>query len=102
MEPTLYENNYIFLSKQSYKIGEPDRGDIIVFHTNLTTWEGEEKLLIKRVIGLPGDKITIVDGQVFINEELQEEDYIFEGYTSGNVEDFEVPEGELFVMGDNR
>lgn len=102
MEPTLYENNYIFLSKQSYKIGEPDRGDIIVFHTNLTTWEGEEKLLIKRVIGLPGDKITIVDGQVFINEELQEEDYILEGYTSGYVEDFEVPEDELFVMGDNR
>ena len=102
MEPTLYENNYIFLSKQSYKLGEPDRGDIIVFHTNLTTWEGEEKLLIKRVIGLPGDKITIVDGQVFINEELQEEDYILENYTSGYVEDFEVPEGELFVMGDNR
>ena len=102
MEPTLYENNYIFLSKQSYRLGEPDRGDIIVFHTNLTTWEGEEKLLIKRVIGRPGDKITIVDGQVFINEELQEEDYILENYTSGYVEDFEVPEGELFVMGDNR
>lgn len=102
MEPTLYENNYIFLSKQSYQFGKPQRGDIIVFHTNLTTWQGEEKLLIKRVIGLGGDVISIVDGQVTINDELQKEDYIFEDFTSGYLEDFVVPEGQLFVMGDNR
>lgn len=102
MEPTLYENNYIFLSKQAYRFGEPERGDIIVFHTNLTTWEGEEKLLIKRVIGLPGDQITIEEGSVYINGERQLETYLLESYTAGYVKDFEVPEGELFVMGDNR
>lgn len=102
MQPTLFENNYIFLSKQSYKFADPKRGDIIVFHTNLTTQKGEEKLLIKRIIGLPGDEISIMDGNVFINGEKQEEDYILEGFTSGYLEDFVVPEGEIFVMGDNR
>jgi len=102
MQPTLYENNYIFLSKQSYHIGEPKRGDIIVFHTNLTNQEGEEKLLIKRVIGLPGDKISVLQGEVFINDKKQVEPYTLEGFTSGYLEDFIVPEGQLFVMGDNR
>ena len=102
MQPTLYENNYIFLSKQAYNIGEPKRGDIIVFHTNLTNREGEEKLLIKRVIGLPGDIISVIEGQVYINDQLQKEDYILEDFTSGYLEEYVVPENQLFVMGDNR
>ncbi|MDD2217966.1 MAG: signal peptidase I [Eubacteriales bacterium] len=103
MQPTLYENNYIILSKQTYKMwGNPERGDIIVFHTDLKTENGDEKLLIKRIIGLPGDKITIVDGNVYRNDELLQEGYIFEDYTAGFVDDFTVPGGQLFVMGDNR
>lgn len=103
MQPTLYANNYIILSKQSYKLwGEPEHGDIIVFHTQLKTEAGDEKLLIKRIIGLPGDKISIVDGVVYRNDEMLQEDYIFEDYTAGYIEDFTVPEGQIFVMGDNR
>lgn len=102
MQPTLFENNYIFLSKQSYNIGTPQRGDIIVFHTNLTTQKGEEKLLIKRIIGLPGDEISVMDGEVFINGEKQIEEYILDGFTSGFLDNFIVPEGQVFVMGDNR
>lgn len=102
MQPTLYENNYIFLSKQAYRFDEPEAGDIIVFHTNLKTQTGKEKLLIKRVIGLPGDTVKIEEGEVYINGELLEESYILEQYTSGWVEDIEVPENSLFVMGDNR
>jgi len=102
MQPTLFENNYIFLSKQAYNFGDPKRGDIIVFHTNLTTQKGEEKLLIKRIIGLPGDKISIMEGEVFINGEKQNEDYILDGFTSGYLENFIVPENKVFVMGDNR
>jgi len=102
MQPTLFENNYIFLSKQAYSFGDPKRGDIIVFHTNLTTQKGEEKLLIKRIIGLPGDKISIVEGEVFINDEKQNEEYILDGFTSGYLENFVVPENKVFVMGDNR
>lgn len=102
MQPTLYENNYIFLSKQAYLFGDPNQGDIIVFHTDLKTDTGKEKLLIKRVVGLPGDKIKISDGKVYINDEVFEEPYTLEPFTSGLVEDLEVPEGSLFVMGDNR
>ena len=102
MQPTLYEDNYIFLSKQSYRFGEPEKGDIIVFHTKLRTQTGKEKLLIKRIIGVPGDVVRIEEGQVYINDEVIDEPYLLEPYTSGFVENLEVPEGSLFVMGDNR
>ncbi|MCR5481264.1 MAG: signal peptidase I [Clostridia bacterium] len=102
MEPTLYANNYLFLSKQSYTFSEPERGDIVVFHTSLTTADGKEKLLIKRVIGLPGDEISISEGQVYINGEAINEPYIKDGFTPGYVEPLVVPEDSLFVMGDNR
>jgi len=102
MLPTLGEYNFLFLSRQAYRFGEPERGDISVFHTNLKTVDGREKMLIKRVIGLPGDVITIEDGVVTLNGEVQDEPYTLEGYTSGYVKDLVVPEGRLFVMGDNR
>lgn len=102
MQPTLFENNYIFLSKQAYLFGDPQKGDIIVFHTDLKTQTGKEKLLIKRIIGLPGDTINITDGEVTVNGELLDESYILEPYTSGWVDDLVVPDDSLFVMGDNR
>ena len=102
MQPTLYENNYIFLSKQAYRFSEPKSGDIVVFHTNLTTNDGMEKLLIKRVIALPGDIINIADGYVYVNDILIEEPYILGGVTSGYVEHMVIPDGKVFVMGDNR
>lgn len=102
MEPTLQENDYIFLSKQSYLFGTPQYGDIIVFHSQLTTESGKEKLLIKRVIATGGDTITIKDGQVYRNDELLTEPYLLEQYTSQFLENEKIPEGELFVMGDNR
>ncbi len=103
MEPNFYENDYLFVSKQSYKLfGEPERGDVVVVHSSLVQDNGDEKMLIKRIIGLPGETIDIRDGQVYIDGEVLEEDYTKEGYTSGELENFTVPEGEYFCMGDNR
>jgi signal peptidase I len=102
MLPTLEEFNFLFLSRQAYRFGEPERGDIIVFHTSLKTIDGKEKLLIKRVIGLPGDTVAIEDGSVSINGVVREEPYTKDGYTSGQMQDLTVPDGSLFVMGDNR
>lgn len=103
MLPTLQENNYVLLSKQAYTFfGDLEYGDIIVFHTNLETANGAKKDLVKRVQGLPGDVITVKDGIFIRNGEVIIEDYLMESYTTGYVEDYEVPEGMIFVMGDNR
>jgi signal peptidase I len=100
MEPTLYENDYLIISKQAYTVfGEPRRGDIVVFPHN----DGDTKeLYIKRVVGLPGEEITIDNGIVFINGEPLEERYTKNGVTLGDVQDYLVPEGEVYVLGDNR
>jgi len=102
MEPTLYANNYLFLSKQAYRFSEPKHGDIVVFHTDLTTSDGQEKLLIKRIIALPGDIITIAEGRVSLNGRVLDEPYISEPETGGFIENFEIPEGMVFAMGDHR
>ncbi len=103
MQPTLYENDYIFLSKQAYNLfGDPDYGDIIVFHSDIDSDNGDKKDLIKRIIGLPGDVISVEDGVVYRNEEAIKESYIMEDYTTGEVFGYEVPDGMIYVMGDNR
>jgi len=100
MEPTLYANDYLIVSKQAYTIfGEPKRGDIVVFPHNT---DGLKELFIKRVIGLPGDKITISDGFVEINGKVLEEPYTKDGTTPGSFKNYVVPDGRVFVMGDNR
>ncbi len=102
MEPTFYENHYVFLSRQAYNLfGDPERGDIVVFDSDLPLDENTTKKLIKRIIGLPGDHVVVKDGCVYINEELLSEPYIKDGVTNGSV-DLVVPEGQLFCMGDNR
>jgi signal peptidase I len=96
MQPTLHEGNLLVVNKLAYKLGEPKRGDIIVFHYQGTVTED----YIKRVIGLPGDTVDIRGGIVRVNGQAITEPYIAElpGYTGT----WKVPEGELFVLGDNR
>lgn len=96
MQPTLHEGNLLVVNKLAYKLGEPKRGDIIVFHYQGTVNED----YIKRVIGLPGDVVKIGDGIVRVNGQVITEPYIAElpGYTGT----WKVPAGELFVLGDNR
>ena len=103
MENTLEPNDYLFISKQSYHLfGEPQRGDISVFHSELTTADGSEKLLVKRIIALPGDTIAITGGVVYVNGEPQDEPYTKDGYTNTEMDEITIPEGKLFCMGDNR
>ena len=102
MEPNFYERDYLLVSRMAYKFDKmPQKGDVIIFKSDLRTEDGDKKLLIKRVIGLPGDQIMIRDGIVTINGETDEQGYTKDGVTSGEVE-ITVPEGELFCMGDNR
>lgn len=104
MEPTLYENNYLFVNKLAYMTKDhPEYEDIIVFKSGLETDDGKgKKLLIKRVIGVEGDVITVSEGMVYRNGYPLEEPYTLEGYTNGTVDEFTVPQDQVFVMGDNR
>jgi len=102
MQPTLAPNNYIFLNRQAYLISPPNVGDIVVFNSEMLTDDGDTKLLIKRVIALPGDSVTIADGNVYINGNRLHEDFIYGDETTGFMDNEIVPEGTVFVMGDNR
>jgi signal peptidase I len=109
MMPTLENGERMVVNKIGYQVGEIQRFDIIVFHAT------EEKDYVKRVIGVPGDHIAYKNDQLFINGEMQEEPYLDSKkvqLTSGTLtEDFTleerakvsvIPEGFVFVMGDNR
>lgn len=96
MVPTLQNGEYILVSKLSYKTGEPARGDIIVF--SLPTDQKQD--LIKRVIGLPGETVSIKDSIVSINGNTLTETYIAQEPLYNG--EWTVPDGQLFVLGDNR
>ena len=64
MENTIMTGDRVIGSRLSYRFGEPKRGDVIIFH-----WPDDEKMLfVKRIIGMPGDKVTIRDGHVYLND----------------------------------
>ena len=96
MLPTLHDGEFVLVNKLAYRMGTPTRGDIIVFRSTTTN----DLDLIKRIMGLPGDKISIHNGQVIINGQTLTEAYInaVPNYSG----EWQVPEGYLFVLGDNR
>jgi signal peptidase I len=88
-------------SAQIFPFSEPERGDIIVLEPPVVSSEP----FIKRVIGLPGERITFADGLVFVNGEVLTEDYIRGAITACERTPFcsvTIPPGEVFVLGDNR
>ncbi len=96
MMPTLHDGEFVLVNKLAYQTGAPTRGDIIVFRSVNTP----DLDLIKRVIGLPGDKIVIRGGKVIVNGQTLNEPYIA---AAPNYEgEWQVPSGYLFVLGDNR
>jgi len=108
MLDTLQSNNYLFVNKLAYKFKDhPQRGDIIVFRSDLTNDEdGSKKLLIKRVIGVEGDVISFENDCVYRNGEKLQEEYLynedpsFRNYPNGST--YTVEEDEIFAMGDHR
>ncbi|BAB04749.1 signal peptidase (type I) [Halalkalibacterium halodurans C-125] len=103
MEPTAYEGEMFIVNKLSYEFSEPKRFDLIVFHAT------ETDDYIKRIIGLPGDTIRMEDDILYINDEPYEEPYLDEWkegrpgkYTQDFVVEEPIPDGYVFVLGDNR
>ena len=99
MESTLNQGDMLFINRLSYRFNEPRRFDIIVFD-DPSKGNG---FVIKRVIGLPGERLEIIHGSVYINNRQTplREDFITEAYW-GNHGPFYIPEGKYFVLGDNR
>lgn len=102
MEPNFHDRDYLFVSKQAYRFDQPQRGDVVVFDSSLVDEEGNDKLLIKRIIGLPGEKLDIIDEKVYINDVMLDETYTMDGTTYGDITDLVIPDGKYFCMGDNR
>lgn len=99
MQPTINDGDVLLLNKVLYIHPEP--GDIVVFKSDLKNDDGTDMNLIKRVIGTEGDIITITNGKLYRNGELVEEDYIY-GECTGEVYNYTVPEGKMYVLGDHR
>lgn len=105
MYPTFKDGEFIFTDKVSYRLGKPQRGDVVVFRSP----KNQDVDFIKRVVALPGETVKISNGRVYVNGSvLNENSYLSgevatgpEGYLTENQE-IVVPEGKYFVMGDNR
>lgn len=96
MLPTLHDGEFVLVNKLAYRLGTPTRGDIIVFQS--TTEANLD--LIKRIVGLPGDQVMIGGGHVRVNGQTLDETYINAAPNYNG--EWQVPDGYLFVLGDNR
>ncbi|RDW18234.1 signal peptidase I [Oceanobacillus arenosus] len=109
MEPTLHDGNLLMVNKVIYNLAQADRFDVVVFHAN------KQEDYVKRVIGLPGDKITYKSDKLYVNGKYIEEGFLDTYVQASDTKPFTdnftlkeltgetiVPEGKLFVMGDNR
>ena len=112
MEPTLEKGDRVLVNKVSYDLHDVNRGDVIVFELDAEEVGPDGiKDLIKRVVGLPGDVIESRDGVVYVNDRALEEPYLADGMRHRRpagrpqnpaIERQTVPDGHVFVLGDNR
>lgn len=98
MEPNFQDGQYLIINEISYRFEKPQHGDVIVFRYPLDPSE----YFIKRVIGLPGDRVEIDDGKVFVNGEEFEEAYIPRGVFTYGKNKISLGPTEYYVLGDNR
>ncbi len=99
MQPNFISNEYVVVDEVTYHFDNPVRGQVIVFHDPLD----ESEYFIKRIIGLPGDTISIRNGKVLINGSVLDEPYLPAGViVSGDAVYPKLAPNQFFVMGDNR
>jgi signal peptidase I len=99
MEPNFHDGQRLFVSRLEYIFDEPERGDVVVFR-NPKDPNGDD--LIKRVIGLPGETVRVIEGQVHIDGVLLQEAYLTESLRNSLDREWVLGPDEFFVMGDNR
>lgn len=101
MEPSLYAGQQILINRFVYQLVAPKRGDVIVF---LPNGNQNTHYYVKRVVGLPGERVQIKEGWLYINGILQEEDESYDKMADAGIAENEITLGndEFFVLGDNR
>lgn len=98
MEPNFASGNYLLVDEVTYRFEDPQRGDVIVFR-----YPGDQKTFyIKRIIGLPGEHVMIVNGQIIVDGMTLNEYYLSKDLKTIGTVDRELREDEYFVLGDNR
>jgi len=97
MEPHVMSGEYVLINTVAYRIGRPARGDIVAFRHERSA----PSVYLKRVVGLPGDKVSIVRGAVFVNGVRVHEPYV-RFFDRRSFPAVVVPPGTLYVLGDNR
>ena len=124
MEPTLRSGDRVLVEKMSYRFGNPDLGDVVVFERDTGVMPPEDgsffedigdgvrelfgfptegtQDFIKRVMAVEGETIECREGVVYVNGEPVDEPYLLEGTVTSDFPPYTVPQGEIFVMGDNR
>jgi len=107
MEPSFYDHEYLIINEIAYRLGEPLRGDVVVFRYP----KDPSQYFIKRIVGLPGEKIRFKDGEIVIYNDtqpngviLKEDHYLFEQTATSGLgkSEYILEEDEYFVLGDNR
>ncbi len=101
MEPALYNGQEVLINRFVYKLFSPERGDIVAF---LPNGNKNSHYYLKRVVGLPGEKVQIIGGYVYVNGILLDEDESFDKIADAGLAENEIVLGldEYFVLGDNR
>ena len=95
MAPHISSNEYVLINRFAYRLQPPQRGDIVAFR------QGDARVFIKRVVGIPGDRVRIEHGAVLVNGITLREPYVL--YTdTRSFSDATVPPGSVYVLGDNR
>lgn len=97
MLPTIQLGDQVLVNRFIYRFKAPQRGDVVVFKYP----DNPEELYVKRLIGLEGETVEVIDGKVFIDGEPIDEDYLYEDMR-GSFGPYEIPEDSYFMMGDNR
>lgn len=101
MQPTLYEDEWLFVNKLAYEFGDPQRGDVVILK-DPSEDASKKDHLVKRVIATPGDTLEIRAGQLYLNGVLKVESYTDVKIEDGDYGPVTISEGHYFVMGDNR
>jgi len=98
MRPTLEDGDRILLNRLSYHFRDPEAGDVVVFHSPMNA--GDD--LVKRVVAVSGDTVAIRDGDLYVNGDVVNEPYLLDQDFRGSLPETVIPEGQVFVLGDNR